>query len=234
MEEVSPAPARARISRLELGVVGLAGVFAVLAGLVATGQLDSLDEYAVVHWMPGLDPAAAHRTIPKLEGVFMPWDLDSPWWHKLLDVVMYPASVAVSLTVFAVGSVVLWRRGSKVAAVVWGATWFVANAIEVLVKVGVEKPNLYRTKEGVSYHIASFDHSFPSGHAMRTVLVAALVAYVWKRFGRALAIWVLVVPICLVAASWHVPSDVIGGVVFGALVVLGVYATIGAVSARRS
>ena len=56
-------------------------------------------------------------------GVFLPFELDpSPWWHRLLDTVMYPASVLVSFTVFAVGAAVLWRRGARIAAVAGSAT----------------------------------------------------------------------------------------------------------------
>ena len=139
---------------------------------------------------------------------------------------MYPASILVSLTIFAVGCAVLWRRGAKVAAVVWGAAWFVANAVEVGVKAAIERPALHATKDGVSYHLASFDHSFPSGHAMRAVLVAAVVLYVWRRLGVVAAVWALALPFCLVAASWHVPSDVVGGVLFGCLAALTAVATI--------
>ena len=235
MDEATTAAPRARLTRLELAIAALAVAFAVLAGLVAGGRLDSLDHYGVGHWMAGLDPAKARETIPPVEGVFLPFNLDpAPWWKRTLDSVMYPASIVVSLSLFAIGCVVLWRRGWKVAAVVWGASWFVANAIEVTVKAAIEKPALSQTKDGTSYHLASFDHSFPSGHAMRSVLLAGLVLYVWRRLGLAAAAWAAIVPFCLVAASWHVPSDVAGGLLFGLLAVLVVYATIAAVTARRS
>jgi membrane-associated phospholipid phosphatase len=185
--------------------------------------------------MSGLDPAKADNTIPPISGAFLPFDLEpTAWWKRALDVVMYPASILVSLTIFAVGCAVLWRRGAKVAAVVWGAAWFVANAVEVGVKAAVEKPALHATKDGVSYHLASFDHSFPSGHAMRAVLVAAVLLYVWRRLGLVATAWAVALPFCLVAASWHVPSDVVGGVLFGCLAALTAVVTIAAVSARRA
>ena len=176
MEEATAAPARARFSPVQLGIVVLAVAFCVLAALVAAGRLDSLDHYAVVHWMPALDPARAGDRIPAVTGVFLPFELEpSPWWHRLLDTVMYPASVLVSFTVFAIGAVVLWRRGAKIAAVAWGSLWFVANALEVTAKIAIEKPALYVTEDGTPYHLAAFDHSYPSGHAMRAVLVAGLL-----------------------------------------------------------
>jgi membrane-associated phospholipid phosphatase len=147
---------------------------------------------------------------------------------------MYPASILVSLTVFAVGSAVLWRRGERVAAVVWGAAWFVANGIEVAVKAAIAKPALYVADSGKPQHLLEFDHSFPSGHAMRAVLVAGVLLYVWRRVGLVAAAWAALMPIFLVAASWHVPSDVAGGIVFGLIAVLTAYAAIAAVSARRA
>jgi membrane-associated phospholipid phosphatase len=218
---------------LRLGIAALAVVFVVLAMLVAAGHLHWLDRYAVEHWMPGLEPGDADETVPPFTGIFMPFGLDSEWWQKVLDVVMYPASALVSFTVFAVGSLVLWRRGAKVAAVAWGATWFVANAIEVAVKVGIEKPGLYLTEGGVRHQLDAFDHAFPSGHAMRSVMVAAIVVYVWSRLGWIAGVWVAVSAVCLVVSSWHVPSDVVGGLVFGGLVVLVTLATIATLNARR-
>jgi membrane-associated phospholipid phosphatase len=225
---------RARFTPVQIGIVVLAVAFGVLAALVAAGRLDALDQHAVVHWMPGLDPARAGDEIPSVWGVFLPFQLEpAPLWHRLLDTVMYPASVIVSLTVFAVGAAVLWRRGAKVAAVAWGALWFVANAVEVAAKVAIEKPELHVTDDGASYHLAAFDHSYPSGHALRAVLVAGLVLYVWRRLGVIAAVWAAVVPVCLVVASWHVPSDVAGGILLGCLMVLATLAVIAAVAPRR-
>jgi membrane-associated phospholipid phosphatase len=235
MHEAAATAPRTPFTRLELGIAVLAVVFAVLAALVADGHLHSLDRYAVEHWMPALDPDSARHTIPPVHGAFLPFELDpSPWWKRVLDSTMYPASILVSLTVFAVGCAVLWRRGARVAAVVWGAAWFVANGIEVTVKAAIEKPELYAVEDGERQHLVAFDHSFPSGHAMRAVLVAGFVLFVWRRVGLLAAAWAAVLPVCLVASSWHVPSDVAGGILFGLLAVLTAHAAIAAVSARRA
>jgi membrane-associated phospholipid phosphatase len=235
MEEASAAPVRARGTGLQLGVAALAAGFIVLAALVAAGRLDALDEHAVTHWMPGLRPERADETVPPIAGLFLPFDLEpASWWQRGLDLVMYPASVLISVAVFALGALVLWRRGARVAAVAWAAAWFLANAIEVLVKVGIEKPSLEKSEGRVSFHLASFDHSFPSGHMLRTVLLVGIVFFVWRRWGWVVAAWAAIVPVCLVAGSWHVPSDVAGGIVFGALAVLVTLAAIAAVEARRA
>jgi membrane-associated phospholipid phosphatase len=235
MEEATQAAPRSRLIRLDVGIAMLVLAFATLAALVANGHFDGLDRYGVEHWMPGLKPESARHTIPPVEGVFLPFELDpSPWWKRLLDTAMYPASILVSITVFSIGCWVLWRRGQRAAAVVWGAGWFVVNAIEVGVKWAVAKPPLFFVADGTPFHLRAFDHSFPSGHMVRAILLTAFVLYVWRRAGLVLLVWACVMPVCLVAASWHVPSDVIGGLVFGVLAVLCVYAAIAALSARRT
>ena len=165
----------------------------------------------------------------------MPFGLSDAWWERLVDLVTYPASILVSALVFGVAGLVLWRRGSRTVAVVCWATWFVANALEAATKLALPKPALHREQDGVTYHVVPFDHSFPSGHTVRAVLLAALVALVWRRFAWPAAVWaVLVVPVCLVAGSSHVPSDVAGGLLFGLLVVLVVAAVLGSDRVRRA
>lgn len=234
MEDVRPVPLRARVTRLQLAIVGSALAFAALAALVVDGRLASIDRYALVHWMPGLNPSTATDSIPPVEGVFVPFSLDTPWWQKLLEAITYPASVLVSILVFGVAYAVLVRRGEKRVALVWAAAWLVANALEVGEKVAIERPGLYGSEDGTPYHVVPFDHSFPSGHAMRAVLVAAVVAFLWKRLAWPAAVWVLLMGVCLVAASQHVPSDVAGGLIFGLLVVLATYAALGTARLRRS
>ena len=131
-------------------------------------------------------------TIPPVAGVFLPFDLDpSPWWHELLDAVMYPASVVVSLTVFAVGcrGAVAARREDRRRRL--GGD-LVRRERDRGAREGRDREARALPHEGRDvYHLASFDHSFPSGHAMRAVLVAALVLYVWRRLGWVAAAWVL-------------------------------------------
>src|SRR5262245_37390740 len=107
MDDARPVPIRARFSRLQFAIGGLVVAFLVLTALVVAGRLDGLDHYALVHWMPGLDPAKANDTVPPVRGVFMPFDTEDPLWERLLDISTYPASVLVSLLVFLGGSAVL-------------------------------------------------------------------------------------------------------------------------------
>jgi membrane-associated phospholipid phosphatase len=234
MQDVGPLPLRARLTRLQLAIAALAVAFAGLAALVVGGRLGALDRYALAHWMPGLDPTKATHLLPSLTGLIVPFRLGTPGWQKLLEVVTYPASVGISLLVFAAACGVLVRRGLKTAALVWASAWIVANALEVIEKVVLEKPALTASANGTSYHLVPFDHSFPSGHTMRAVLVAAVAGFVWTRIAWPAAGWaVLLVPVCLVVTAAHVPSDVAGGLLFGLLVVLATYAALGAARARR-
>jgi membrane-associated phospholipid phosphatase len=227
MEEVTPAPVSARVTPFALAAVALALAFAGLAALVVGGSLTSIDRHALLHWMPWLDPSKPHGVLPSVEGLFVPFSLGTTWWEKLLGVATYPASVLISIALFGAGYTVLVRRGERVAARIWFAAWFVANALEVAAKVAIEKPALHREKDGISYHVRSFDHSFPSGHTVRAVLVAAVIGFVWTRFAWPAAIWALLVPLFLVVESAHVLSDVAGGLVLGLLVVLVTYAVLG-------
>jgi membrane-associated phospholipid phosphatase len=232
VDDVVIAPGRARPARVQSALVAVAAAFAALSALTVSGALAWLDRYAVEHWMPGLDPAAATDTVPAASGLVVPFQLDANWWQALLDVATYPASVLVSFLLFVAVGAVLLRSGSRVAALVLVALWFAANAVEVTLKVALEKPAILVDENGTTYHLAAFDHSFPSGHAMRAVLVAAAIAFVWRRLAWPAAIWALLVPVLLVAGSAHVPSDVVGGLLFGLLAVLATHAALPKVRAR--
>jgi membrane-associated phospholipid phosphatase len=220
MEQARSPAQSAPTNVLLLAGIALAALLIALATLVVAGQLDRIDRYAVAHLMPGLEPASATNTVPSATGIFMPFGLGTPSWQQALELATYPASVLVSLLVFVVACATLVRRGDPAAAGVWAAAWFAANAVEVMLKVGLTKPALTARDGGAIHHLRPFDHSFPSGHAMRAVLVAGIVAFVWRRLAVPAAVWALLVPALLVASSAHVPSDVMGGVVLGLLVVV--------------
>ncbi len=226
------ASGRVRTVRWQSAAVVLAAALAALAALVVGGRLTSLDQHAVEHWMLDLDPSAATHRLPSLEGLVTPVDVDSRLWQQAMDAAMYPASALFSFLVVVVVGVVLVRRGSRVTALVWAGLWVAANAVEVTLKLALEKPALYADEQGTTYHLVPFDHSFPSGHAMRAVLVAGAIALVWRRLAWPAAAWALLMPVLLVLGSAHVPSDVIGGLILGLLAVCAAHAALPAVRAR--
>ena len=57
-------------------------------------------------------------------------------------------------------------------------------------------------------HVTGFDHSLPSGHTLRALVVALALACVW-RAGRLAFLWAATVPVSLVVTGDHVPTDVL-------------------------
>jgi membrane-associated phospholipid phosphatase len=183
-------------------VAGLAAVYAALAVLVATGALSGVDQWAVDHLMrvvgSGESPSLAEAAVPLLHA----------GWHSSVSVaaniVTVPAQAFVSL------AIVLALRRPK-----WLAAWLAGNAIEVLCKHVIVRPPLY----GPHGHLFGFDSSFPSGHALRAVIVALALGAAWPRVRPLLAAWVVASLVLLVAGGHHVPSDIAGGVVLAGFVV---------------
>jgi membrane-associated phospholipid phosphatase len=189
--------------------------FAGLAALVAAGALARVDQWAVNHLMPGAEFQHANGGL--LEGL-VPL-LHSRWgsvYEIAANIVTLPASFLVSLAIVFACSRVL------------GVALVAAVAVEVLCKEVLMRPALY---DG-SFHIAAFDSSFPSGHALRTVLVAAAVAWRWPRTRYIATAWAIASIVLLQLAGWHTPTDIAGGVVLAALALLGARAA-GALGRRR-
>ena len=97
----------------------------------------------------------------------------------------------------------------------WCAAWVVGNAFELAGKLAVDRPALHRG--GV--HVSAFDGSLPSGHTIRSVVVAGALAAAWRR-GRVAYLWAGAVAILLVPLGAHVPTDVVAGLLV-AIVVVG-------------
>jgi membrane-associated phospholipid phosphatase len=195
-------------------VVALAAAYAALAVLVAAGSLTRIDQWAVHHLMPGAHYRATTQTfvesiVPLLHASW------HPPVHAIANVVTVPASVLPSLLIVGIGSLVLWRRGRRRAAVAWAAAWVAGTAIEVLTKDTLTRPALFEHGR----HLVGFDASFPSGHTIRIALVAATAVVVWP----AARVWVVAWAACAIVltelAGFHTPSDVAGGLVLAALLV---------------
>ena len=121
------------------------------------------------------------------------------------NIVTLPASFLIALAIVAACSRVL------------GAALVAAVGVEVVCKELLTRPALY---DG-SFHIAAFDSSFPSGHALRTVIVAAAVAWRWPRARMFAIAWAIVSIVLLQLAGWHTPTDLAGGVLLASLALLG-------------
>jgi membrane-associated phospholipid phosphatase len=177
-----------------------AAAFAALAGLVAAGALTAVDQWGVEQLMPGAHFHAARHGLA--EGLV---PLLGAHWHGGLaiaaNIVTLPASFVISL------ALVAWRSRPLAASLV------AAVVVEVVCKELLVRPALH---DG-AFHIGSFDSSFPSGHTLRTVIVAAAF---WPSLGLWAAAWAVASVVLLQLAGWHTPSDVAGGLVLGLLALL--------------
>jgi membrane-associated phospholipid phosphatase len=189
--------------------------FVVLTLVVGAGWLGSLDHQVLVFmadaWRPALHPL--FRAIAELGGV------------ELTSVLM------IGLMVF------LWRGGF--GADVFAVLAFpAAVALEVLYKMALYHPGPPRSisrDDGPSITDSMTGltnlNSFPSGHVVRAVIAYGLIAFVVRRLApwkaaRDSAIPVASVIIVLVAfdrlyLNDHWESDVIGGLLLGAIALLG-------------
>jgi membrane-associated phospholipid phosphatase len=171
-----------------------AAAFAALAVAVSAGAFTGLDQWAVNHLMPG---AHFRGGQPSLLDALVP--LAGTHWSSGLSVaaavVAAPASFLVALALTA------WRSRPLAAMVVLG------TAAETLCKHVLTRPELHHG----TTHIVAFDDSFPSGHSLRIVLVAAAFASPY-----AIA-WAVAAIVLIQLAGWHTPTDIAGGVLLALL-----------------
>jgi membrane-associated phospholipid phosphatase len=189
-----------------------AAAFAVLGALVAAGAWTRVDQWGVDHLMPGAHFRRHGGTIA--EGA-VPL-LHAHWDGAIAiaaNIVTLPASFLIAL------AIVAWRSRALALGLV------AAVVVEVICKATIVRPALYAG----TLHIGAFDSSFPSGHTLRTVIVAAALAPV---VGAWAAVWAIASIVLLQLAGWHTPTDIAGGVLLGALVLLGLGAA-RALRARR-
>lgn len=199
----------------------LAG-FAALAVLVAAGVFTRVDQFAVDHLMPGMDPLQ----LPDA-GRF---DALVPAAHAdtvvevATGVWLFPASAGLSLAIVAVCGWALRRQQRARAAFLWPAALIAGTAIEVLTKAALARPMLLAEDAwGDRVHVHAFDQALPSGHTIRSVIVAAAIAAAWPRARRWAAAWAASVAVILVAAGWHTPTDVLAGLLLAGALVLAVH-----------
>jgi membrane-associated phospholipid phosphatase len=180
--------------------------------LVATGAVNGLDQWSVDHLMPGL---AGGSSAPTLADAVVP--LLGAAWDGGLDVVAnvvtLPAQALVASALLGICCVALWRRGLHRAALLWGLAWVVGNAVEVLCKSTLERPLLYAHGDA----LVGFQSSYPSGHTLRSLLLAAAVAAVWPAARRWVAAWAAASLVLLEIDGFHVPSDILGGLLLALL-----------------
>jgi membrane-associated phospholipid phosphatase len=137
------------------------------------------------------------------------WD---PWTMRLLC-----AAVAIWL---------VWRRAARWTALWLVATCAVGTAVQQTMKAAVDRPRPVWPDPVDSAHYAAF----PSGHAMTATVVCGLLLWLLRHYGVGRALWRTAVAVAVVSVAgvgvtrvWlgvHWASDVVGGWLLGALVVV--------------
>jgi membrane-associated phospholipid phosphatase len=209
--------------RPRLAIAGGA-LFLAAAALVTSGALSGVDRYAVSHLMPWLRPR--HHAFVTLSGLTLPSLGGSPG-KSLVELWTYPAAFVPSLLLVLAAARRLRADGAPRAALAWCALWVAGNGVELVGKLSVVRPDLFLGP----VHVAAFDHSLPSGHTVRSLLVAGALAAAW-RHGRLAFAWAAGVLPALVALGAHTPTDVVAGV-FVALALAG-WAPYGVASTRAA
>lgn len=181
------------------GSAAAAAAFAALAGLVAAGELNGVDQWAVDHAMPGARFTGGKQSL--LDALI---PLRHVHWHGAVhiaaELVTLPASVVPATILFALCCLrVCGRRAATLCLV-----YVLANAIEALTKSTLTRPALHHG----TLHVAALDSSYPSGHTIRAVLLAAAAR---PLLGVAGVLWAACAIAMLEVGGFHVPSDIAGG-----------------------
>ena len=170
--------------------------FAAIAVAVAAGAFTGVDQWAVDRLMPGSNFTGKGNLLDALVPL-----AGTRWnsaWSVAAAVVAVPAAFLVSLALTA------WRSRALAIVLVAG------TAVETLCKHVLTRPELHHGTQ----HVVGFDDSFPSGHTLRVVLVAAAFASPWA------VAWAVAAIVLIQLAGWHTPSDVVGGLLLGLLALL--------------
>jgi membrane-associated phospholipid phosphatase len=164
----------------------------VLAVLVEATDFDRLNSFAVRHLQPFA--GTAH---PRL--------------NTLAELVVSPAAPTTAVVVTAALAAWLWLKRRPVDALTWPAALVAAFAVELVSKLVIDQ---HRSGVWHGYGL-TLDSSFPSGHMLRAVILAGAVSTLWPWLRRALAWWCAAVAVCLLVNGWHLPTDIVGGILAG-------------------
>jgi membrane-associated phospholipid phosphatase len=194
--------------------VAAALAFATLAGLVASDATTALDQWAGTHAMPFAGAPEQPRTALESLVPLLHADLH-PAGAVATQVVTLPGQVVVSFLLVLVAARMLARRGRLAAAIGWTTAWILAVGVEVVCRHTLVRPPLHR--DGV--HVVDFDSSWPSGHALRCMIVAAAIGAIWPQLRGVLALWVATAAVMLELAGFHTPTDVLGGLLLATVAI---------------
>jgi undecaprenyl-diphosphatase len=173
--------------------------FAELAGDVRSGSTQAFDD-AVMHWI------GAHQN-PLMQDI-------------MLEVTALGTGAVVAMIVV-VGAMFLWLNQHKHSALLLIIATGGGLVLNSLLKIGFDRPR----PQVFTWGTHAVSSSFPSGHAMSSVIVYGTVAYLAARLqrnvrSRVLTLVCAAIIIVLICASRlylgvHYPSDVAAGLIIG-------------------
>ncbi|MDQ3068452.1 MAG: phosphatase PAP2 family protein [Acidobacteriota bacterium] len=213
---IIPASVRARLTSLDLDMLGLLGgtllfvvaVFAFLAvaGAVTEGSTQKIDE-AIVQWFRQADDPALAK--------------GPPWLREaIIDITALGSTVVTSLLVLAISGFLWIHRERRLLMLLLGS-FAGGMLINYLMKLAFARP-----RPSVVPHLREiFTPSFPSGHAALSAIVfltvgVLLFEVVKGRQARLYCLGIAIAATMLVGFSRvylgvHYPSDVLAGWVMG-------------------
>lgn len=145
-----------------------------------------------------------------------------PWLDQVMLGITYTGS---ELTVITFAGLLYWLYRSQEMKFFWGAVISFLGAISLngLIKLFFARPRPSEFPPLSPAHT----YGFPSGHTVAAISLYGFLAYAFWQNGKkgwaALAAgWIFLIAISRIYLGMHYPSDVIGGLVFGGIWLLGV------------
>ncbi|MDX6593985.1 MAG: hypothetical protein QOJ13_3181 [Gaiellales bacterium] len=163
--------------------------FVAVAALVHLGATDSVDRFGREH-------------------------LQAESFDTALDWLSTPANPLIYAAVLAAVCATLVHRGRAREAMLWVAVTATGVVIEVLGKLSID--TRFNDPDHV-FDLFTLQNAFPSGHAMRSVLLVGLAAAVLPATRRLAAAWAAVACIAILIGGIHVASEVVGGILVAAM-----------------
>lgn len=179
--------------------IGCTWAFSEVAERVRAGTTQPFDD-SVMRWI-------GHHQYPALQSV-------------MLEITALGTGTVVAMIVFVAG-MFLWLNRHKHSAVLLVVATLGGLVLDMVLKIGFNRPRPQVFTWGT--HVVS--SSFPSGHAMSSIIVYGTVAYLAARLqqnfaSRVATLVVAAVIIVAIASSRlylgvHYPSDVLAGLIIG-------------------
>jgi membrane-associated phospholipid phosphatase len=131
---------------------------------------------------------------------------------SLVAVAFAPADTLSAVVLVGCAAVLLRRRGRPRAGAAWAAALLAGLAVEGAGKALVDQIPYGPPAILLGYTLHG---SYPSGHTIRSVILAALGSALWPRARPWLIAWVVFITALLELGALHVPSDIAGGFLVG-------------------